>query len=279
MGKADDADGAGPQAHHRHKQHEEVQPALVGERNSEDLAPETVGGDHRIGLFFLGGFERLERVRLFAILKQGVFHGSTVNRTEQCTAKNARHTKGGSKEPAALSQGVHQEDTDEHRNRTGEGDGVVRTNADQTSNFELTQHEADQCEGTVESNESPEASELAPADKVTLGFWAPEQEKAVTHRISGGGHSSSQKVATLEVGRRNAVGVPGSYKGGSRYPATNREVGRGKKENAGPADKHKSVAFEPVIEDVEPSPLRHATCSDRHELNGAVNPHALGSPC
>merc|ERR1712216_405091 len=88
MGKADDADGAGPQAHHRHKQHEEVQPALVGERNSEDLAPETVGGDHRIGLFFLSGFERLEGVRLFAILKQGVFHGGTVNRTEQCTAKN-----------------------------------------------------------------------------------------------------------------------------------------------------------------------------------------------
>merc|ERR1711881_780427 len=73
-GKADDADGTGPQAHHRHKQHEEVQPALVGERNSEDLAPEAVGGNHGIGLFFLGGLERLEGVGLFTILKQGVFH-------------------------------------------------------------------------------------------------------------------------------------------------------------------------------------------------------------
>merc|ERR1712205_4593 len=275
MGKADDADGAGPQAHHRHKQHEEVQPALVGERNSEDLAPEAVCGDHRVGLFFLGWFERLKGVRLLAILEQCVFHGGTVNRTEQCTAKNAghshhveriqgpvmealeeqqeaencRHTKGGSKEPAALSQGVHQEDTDEHRNRAGEGDGVVRTNADETSNFELTQHEADQCESTVQGNKSPEAAELTPADEIALGFWAPEQQQAVTHRISGGRNSSGEEVATFEVRRRDAVGVPGGDKRGAGQPAT----------------EYEAVALEPVIEDVKPSPLRRASYSDRHE--------------
>jgi hypothetical protein len=234
-GQANDADGAGPEAHHRHEQHEEVQPTLVGERNSEDLAPEAVGGDHRIGLFFLGGLERLKGVGLLAILKQGVFHGGAVDGAQQCAAEDAGHahhvegvqgpvvealeeqqeaedrchTEGGSEEPAALAEGVHQEDTDEHRNRAGEGDGVVRTDADQTSNLELTQHEADQCEGAVQGHESPEAAELTPADEVALGFWAPEQKKAVTHRISGGAHSSGEEVATLQVRRRNAVGVPG----------------------------------------------------------------------
>merc|ERR1712205_129484 len=154
-GQADDADGTGPQAHHRHKQHEEVQPALVGEGDTEDLAPEAVGGDHGIGLFFLSGLERLEGVGLLTVLKQGVFHGGAVNGAEQCTAEDAgdahhvegvqgpvvealeeekeaenrSHTEGGREEPAALAEGIHQEDTDEHRNRTGEGDGVVRANA------------------------------------------------------------------------------------------------------------------------------------------------------
>ena len=49
-----------------------VQPALVGERDPEDLAPEAVGGDHRIGLFFLSGLERLEGVGLLAVFKRGV---------------------------------------------------------------------------------------------------------------------------------------------------------------------------------------------------------------
>ena len=87
--QADDANGAGPQAHHRHEQHEEVQPALVGEGDPEDLTPEAVGGDHGIGLFFLGGLERLEGVGLLAVLKQGVFHGGAVNGAEQCTAEDA----------------------------------------------------------------------------------------------------------------------------------------------------------------------------------------------
>ena len=90
-GQADDADAAGPQTHHRHKQHEEVQPALVGEGDPEDLAPEAVGGDHRIGLLFLGGLERLEGVRLLGILKQGVLHRGAVDGTQESTAEDAGH--------------------------------------------------------------------------------------------------------------------------------------------------------------------------------------------
>ena len=79
---------------------------------------------------------------------------------EQQEAEDRCHAERRSKEPAALAEGVHQEDADEHRNRAGEGDGVVRTNAHQTGNFELTQHEADQAERTVQCNEGPEATEL-----------------------------------------------------------------------------------------------------------------------
>merc|ERR1711991_529487 len=291
MGQADDADGAGPQTHHRHEQHEEVQPALVGEGDTEDLTPEAVGSDHGIGLFFLGGLERLEGVGLLAVLKQRVFHGRAVNGAEQCTAEDAGdahhvegvqgpvvealeeeeeaedrcHTEGGREEPAALAEGIHQEDADEHRDRTGEGDGVVGTDAHQTSDFELTEHEADQCEGTVQGHEGPEAAELTPANEVALGFRAPEQQKAVTHRISGGGHSSSQEIATFKERQYSAVGVPGGDKGGACQPATDGQVGRWEKKDAGPADKNEAVALEPVIEDVKPSPLRRASYSDRHE--------------
>merc|ERR1711991_474781 len=151
----------------------------------------------------------------------GVFHGGAVNGAEKCTAEDAgdahhvegvqgpvvealeeekeaedrSHTEGGREEPAALAEGVHQEDADEHRDRAGEGDGVVGADADETSDLELTKHEADQCEGAVQSHESPEAAELTPANEITLGFRAPEQQQAVTHRISGGGHSSGQEVA------------------------------------------------------------------------------------
>merc|ERR1712100_338633 len=290
-GQADDADGAGPQAHHWNKQHEEVQPALVGEGDPEDLAPEAVGGDHRIGLFFLGGLERLKGVGLLAVLKQGVFHGGAVNGAEQCTAEDAgdahhvegvqgpvvealeeekeaenrSHTEGRREEPAALAQGVHQEDTDDHRDRTGEGDGVVRADAHQTSDLELTKHEADQSESAVQGHEGPEATELTPANKITLCFRAPEEKQAVTHRISGGGHSSSEEVATFQVRGGNAVGVPGGHKGGACEPATDGQVGRWEEKDAGPADKNEAVALEPVIEDVKPSPLWRASYSDRHE--------------
>ena len=66
-----------------------MQPALVGEGDTEDLTPEAVGGDHGIGLFFLGGLERLEGVGLLTVLKQGVFHGGAVNGAEECTAEDA----------------------------------------------------------------------------------------------------------------------------------------------------------------------------------------------
>merc|ERR1712100_245479 len=304
MGQADDADGASPEAHHRNKQHEEVQPTLVGESNSEDLAPEAVGGDHGIGLFFLGGLERLKGVGLLTVLKEGVFHGGAVNGAEKCTAENAGdahhvegvqgpvvealeeeeeaedrgHTEGGREEPAALAEGIHQEDTDEHRDRSCEGNGVVGANADETCNLELTQHEADQSEGTVKGNESPEASELTPTNEIALGFRAPEQKEAVTHRISGGGHSSGQEVATFQVRRGNAVGVPRGNKGGACEPATDGQVGRWEEKNAGPADKNEAVALEPVIEDVEPSPLRRASYSDRHEGERCGEPAGCGIP-
>ena len=172
---------------------------------------------------------------MLTVLKQGLFHGGAVNGAEECTAEDAgdahhvegvqgpvvetleeeeeaedrSHTKGGREEPAALAEGVHQEDTDEHRDRTGEGDGVVRANADQTSDLELTEHETDQREGAVEGHEGPEAAELTPANEITLGFRTPEEEEAVTHRISGGGHSSGKEVATFQIRGGNAVGVPG----------------------------------------------------------------------
>jgi len=142
--QTNDADAAGPEAHHRHEKHEEVQPALVGEGDPEDLAPEAVGGDHRIGLFFLGGLERPEGVGLLAVLKQGVFHRGAMDGAQQGTTKNPRHAhhvervegpvveslqeqeeaenggypEGGSEEPAALTQGVHQKHADEHRDGT-----------------------------------------------------------------------------------------------------------------------------------------------------------------
>ena len=87
----------------------------------------------------------------------------------------------------------------------------------------------------------------------------------MSHRISGGGHSGGEEVATFQVRRSNAVGVPGGDKGGSCQPATNGEVGGWEQKNAGPADKNKAVALEPVIEDVKPSPLWRASYSDRHE--------------
>merc|ERR1711991_1067664 len=293
MGQADDADGAGPKTHHRHEQHEEVQPALVGEGDTEDLTPEAVGGDHGIGLFFLSWLERLEGVGLLTVLKQCVFHGGAVNSAKECTAEDAgdahhvegvqspvvealeeekeaedrSHTEGGREEPTALAEGVHQEDADEYRNRTGEGDGVVRADADQTGDFELTKHEADQSEGTVQSHEGPEAAELTPAHEVALSLRAPEQQQAVTHRISGGGDSCGEEVAAFQVRGGDAVGVPGGDEGGAGQPATDGHVGRREQKDAGPADKNEAVALEPVIEDVEPSPLRRASYSDRHEIS------------
>ncbi|NDD46616.1 MAG: hypothetical protein EBZ29_06765, partial [Synechococcaceae bacterium WB9_4xC_028] len=43
-----------------------------------------------------------------------------------------------------------------------------------------------------------------------------------------------------------------------------------------PADKNEAVALEPVIEDVEPSPLWRASYSDRHEGERCGKPQAVG---
>ena len=184
---------------------------------------------------------------------------------EQQEAEDRCHAEARSEEPAALAEGVHQENADEHRNRAGEGDGVVRTDADQTGNLELTQHEADQGEGAVQGHEGPEAAELAPAHEVALGFWAPEQKERVAHGISRAAHRSGEEVAALQIGAGNAVGVPGGDKGGAGQPATQCQIGSGEQEQTRPPDKNEAVALEPVIEDVEPSPLRRAPYSDRHE--------------
>ena len=209
------------------------------EKAIEDHAT-AVGSDRGVGLFFLGGLERLEGVGLLAVLKQGVFHGGAVNGAEQCTAEDAgdahhskgfgvqlwkpwrkrrkrgNHTEGGREEPTALAEGVHQEDADEHRDRT-EGDGVVRADADETGDLELTQHEADQAKAPCRATKA-QGRRADTSNEVALGFRAPEQQQAVTHRISGGGHSSGEEVATFQVRGGNAVGVPGGDKGGAGQP-------------------------------------------------------------
>ena len=78
-----------PQPRHGHEQHEEVQPPLVAERNPEDLRPEAVSRHHRVGLFALRRVEGAEGVRGVTVFKQGVLHGRTVNRTQQCATQDA----------------------------------------------------------------------------------------------------------------------------------------------------------------------------------------------
>jgi len=90
--QADDANRCHPQARDGDKQHKEVQPALVGERNPEDLRPEAVCRHHRVGLFRLGRGERFEGVGRITVLKQRVFHGRTVNCTQQGTTQNSSNT-------------------------------------------------------------------------------------------------------------------------------------------------------------------------------------------
>ena len=152
---ADNANARHPQSRDRDEQHEEVQPALVGEGNAEDLRPEAVGGDHRVGLFRLGGAEGSEGVGFVAVFKEGVLDGGTVNGTqegapqhpsdphhvegvegevvealdEEDETEDARYPKAGGEEPARLSQGVHQEDADEDGDGSAESDGVVGADA------------------------------------------------------------------------------------------------------------------------------------------------------
>ena len=150
-----------------------------------------------------------------------------------------------------MTQRVHQEHADEHRDRAGEGDGVVGTDADQTGDLELTQHEADQSEGAVQGHERPEAAELEPADEVPLGFRAPEQQQAVAHGVSGGADGGGEEVAAFQVAAGNPVGVPGGDEGGAGQPAAQGQIGGGEEQQTGPPDEDEAVALEPVIEDIK----------------------------
>ena len=94
---------------------------------------------------------------------------------------------------------------------------------------------------------------------------APQQQEAVAHGVRWGGNRSGEEVAALEVAAGNSVGVPGSDKGGAGEPAAKRQVGTREQQQAGPAHKNETVALQPVIEDVKPSPPSWcAPNGDRH---------------
>ncbi len=292
--QTNDTHRAHPQARHRHKQHEEVQPALVRKRNPEDLRPETVRRHHRVRLFCLRRVERPEGVRVLAILKQRVLHRRSVDRAQQCTPQNASHshhvegvqgpvvepleeqqeaenrcyTKARCKKPARLTQRVHQKHRHKHCNRRAEGDRVVRTNAHQSRNLKLTQHEPDQPEGSVQGDEGPQTSQLAPADKVPLGLRSPQKQQGVSQAVGRCRHRYSQKVASFQVGRCQPVGVPRAYEGGPRQPSPNRQVGAGEQQQTRPPNEHKPIALQPVVENVKPSSLGLcASDCDGHSAN------------
>ncbi len=77
---------------------------------------------------------------------------------EENETENCRHTEAGSEEPTGLTQGVNQEHAHKQGDGSRKGDGVVGTHTHQTGNLELTQHEADQGEGTVEGGEGPQTT-------------------------------------------------------------------------------------------------------------------------
>ena len=127
----------------------------------------------------------------------------------------------------------------------GEGDGVVGADADQTSDLELTQHEADQSGSAVQGHR-PRGRR---ADTRNKSPWAsgPQSSRGCDPSHQRGWTQQRQEVATFQVRGGDAVGVPGGDKGGACEPATDGQVGREEK-NAGPADKNEAVALEPVIE-------------------------------
>ena len=78
---------------------------------------------------------------------------------EQDEAENRRYPKAGRKEPARLTQGIDQEDRDKHCNRARKSQRVVRTDADQTGDFKLTQHEANQAKCAMQGDKGPQAAQ------------------------------------------------------------------------------------------------------------------------
>ncbi|ESA34468.1 hypothetical protein N836_01290 [Leptolyngbya sp. Heron Island J] len=174
-------------------------------------------------------------------------------------SEDGGHTEAGCKEPAGLAQGVHQEHRHEHGDGCRESDGVVRTQADEPSDLELPEHESNQGEGTMECDKRPEAADLTPANEVTLSLRPPEQEQGVAHAVSGRGDSNCQKVSAFEIGRRESMGIPGRNEGGASEPAANGQEGAGEQQQTGPADEDKSIALEPVIDDVEDASISSST--------------------
>ncbi len=74
---------------------------------------------------------------------------------EQKEPEDCCDPKGGSEEPTGLPQRIHQEDAHEDRNGSGEGNGVIGSDAHQTGNLELPEHESNQAESPVERHKSP----------------------------------------------------------------------------------------------------------------------------
>ena len=83
-------------------------------------------------------------------------------------------SKGGSEEPTGLTQRVHQEDAHEDRDGSRESDCIVGSDAHQTGDFKLTEHEPNQSESSVERHKSPESPKLDPADEISLRLRTPK---------------------------------------------------------------------------------------------------------
>mgnify|MGYP007127764223 CR=1 FL=1 len=93
---------------------------------------------------------------------------------KQKEAEDGSDPKGWSEEPTGLTQRVHQEDAHEDRDGSRESDGIVRTDAHQTSNLKLAKHESNQSERSVERHKSPESPKLAPPDEIPLRLRTPK---------------------------------------------------------------------------------------------------------
>jgi len=116
---------------------------------------------------------------------------------EQDESEDSRYSETGGEEPTRLTQGIHQEDAHKHRDRTREGDGVVGADADESGNFELAKAEADQSEGAVEGDETPQAAELTPAGEVALGFGSPEEQQGVSQAVGRAGDGDGEEVSAF----------------------------------------------------------------------------------
>ena len=174
---------------------------------------------------------------------------------EQQEAEDRRHTEGGGEEPAALTQGVHQEDADEHRDGTRECDCVIRSNAYKTGDLKLTKHETYKSEGSVERHKRPESPKLAPPDEIPLSLRTPEKKKRMTHRICWSTNCRCKKIRALQIGTCKSVSVPTRNETCPSKPTTKSKISCGKKKKSRPANKNETISLKPVVEYIEPSSL------------------------